>query len=68
MQGKTYTTKTGKETVLANFRLPIEIMQEIVDIMYTERYRSRAELFVELLNIGLATRKGLEITKGEVKA
>lgn len=56
------------ETAHANFRLPVPLLQEIADIMYTERYRSRTDVVIELLNIGLATRRGLELTKGEVKA
>ncbi len=70
MQAKTKSADkpANAESANANFRLPVTMLQEIEDIMYKERYRSRTDVVIELLNFGLATRKGLELTKGEVKA
>jgi hypothetical protein len=68
LPNKSNNKRETNTVVNVGFRLPEGIVKALDDIMYTERYRTRTDVFIEILNLGLATRKGLELTKGEVKA
>jgi hypothetical protein len=45
-------------TVQFSVRLPVGIAGEIGNIFYSERRESRTEVAIELLNLGLAVKRG----------
>lgn len=59
-EGESGATHPSKPNL--TIRLPLELRQELEDIMYSERRRGLSNVAIELMRLGLATRKG------EVKA